>query len=278
MKRLFVQPVNEVSLMEIADVLEWVTGRLARSKIVGRRWCEMALDKDTKAKVRQIFEDFLRRRINTIQRLRLRDFNINPFLFRLLSEQMGLNDARSIVKFLLHERFERGAVTSAGDMFQKLAAIFCEPTGVEGADLLKQKEGQYYYIQVKAGPNTVDKDACVKLSKDLRSAQRRHPGSITVFGMAYGSEEQISNIVRSYLDVDKKLIGKDFWAFISGDPNCLEELYEIAGEVARTFRDKKGRTIAQLLRKKLEQLVKEFEKTYGSGGDEMWQQLLQKGW
>jgi hypothetical protein len=241
---------------------------------------EMALDENTRAKVRQIFEDFLRRRINTVQRIRLKDFNINPFLFRLLSEQMGLNDARSILKFLLHERFERGAVTSAGDMFQKLAAIFCEPTGVEGADLLKRKEGRYYYIyiQVKAGPNTVDKDACIKLSRDLRSAQRRHPGSITVFGMAYGSEEQVSNIVRSYLDVDMKLIGKDFWAFISDDPDCLVELYEIAGEVARTFRDKKGRTIAQLLQDKLEQLVKEFEVTYGSGGDEMWQQLLQRGW
>lgn len=191
---------------------------------------------------------------------------------------MGLKDARSIIKFLLHERFERGAVTSAGDMFQKLAAIFCEPTGVEGADLMKRKEGRYYYIQVKAGPNTVDKDACIKLSNDLRKAQRRHLGAITVFGMAYGSEEQISNIVRSYLDVDMMLIGKDFWEFISGDPDCLQELYEIAGEVARSFRDKRGRTIAQLLEEKLEQLLKEFEVTYGSEGDEMWQRLLQKGW
>lgn len=191
---------------------------------------------------------------------------------------MGLKDARSIVHFLLSERFERGAVTSAGDVFQKLASVFCEPTGVEGADLMKRKEGRYYYIQVKAGPNTVDKDACIKLSSDLRKAQRRHPGAITVFGMAYGSEEQISSIVRSYLDVDMKLIGKDFWAFISDDPDCLQELYEIAGEVACTFRDKQGRTIAQLLQDKLEQMVKEFEATYGSGGDEMWQRLLKSGW
>jgi hypothetical protein len=238
----------------------------------------MALSEEVRTKVRAIFGDFLRRRIETIQGLKLRDFNINPFLFRLLAEQMGLRDARAIVRFLLHERFERGAVTSAGDMFQKLAAIFCEPTGVEGADLLKRKEGRYYYIQVKAGPNTVDKDACIKLSHDLRSAQRRHLGSITVFGMAYGTEEQISSIVRNYLDVDMMLIGEQFWEFISDDPDCLKELYEIAGEVGRTFRDKRGRTIAQLLQEKYEQLVREFEETYGSGGDEMWRRLLQKGW
>lgn len=246
--------------------------------VMSERVVVMALDEATKEKVRKIFTDFLRRRISAVQRLRLKDFNINPFLLRLLSEQMGLNSARSIMKFLLDERFERGAVTSAGDVFQKLAEVFCERTGVEGADLMKRKGGRYYYIQVKAGPNTVDKDACEKLSQDLRSAQRRHLGSITVFGMAYGSVEQISNIVQKYLDVDMKLIGKDFWAFISDDPDCLQELYAIAGEVARSFRDTKGRTIAQLLQDKLEQLTKEFEEVYGSGGDGMWQQLLQKGW
>jgi hypothetical protein len=238
----------------------------------------LALDEGTRKKVRRIFEEFLKRRIDIIQRLKLKDFNINPFLFRLLSEQLGLKDARSIVEFLLSERFERGATTSAGDMFQKLAGIFCEPTGVEGADLMKRKEGRYYYIQIKAGPNTVDKDACQKLSRDLRSAQRRHRGAITLFGMAYGSPDQISSIVQKYLDVDEMLIGREFWEFISDDPDCLQELYEIAGEVARTFRDKRGRTIAQLLKDKLEELTKEFEETYGTEGDEMWQQLLQKGW
>ncbi len=238
----------------------------------------MALDEDTKNQVRRIFEDFLQRRINTIQRLRLRDFNINPFLFRLLSEQLGTKDARSIVQFLLRERLEQGIVTSSGDMFQKLALIFCKPTGVEGADLVKEKEGQTYYIQLKAGPNTVDKDACQIISEKLRSAQRRHRGAITVFGMAYGSEEQISSIVQKYLDADMKLIGKAFWEFISDDPDCLQEIYEIAGEVARNFRDKRGRTLAQLVQDKLEQLVGEFEAVYGKEGEQMWQSLIQKGW
>jgi hypothetical protein len=84
--------------------------------------------------------------------------------------------------------------------------------------------------------------------------------------------------VRNYLDVDMMLIGEQFWEFISDDPDCLKELYEIAGEVGGTFRDKRGRTIAQLLQEKYEQLVREFEETYGSGGDEMWRRLLQKGW
>ena len=225
-------------------------------------------------KVREIFEKFLRNRIVTIRRLSIADLNINPFLVRLLAKQQGLDDPRSIVVWLLSQRLERGTVTSAGNILQAIAKLFAEGSGVEGADLLKTKRGRHYNIQLKSGPNTVDKDACEYISKKLRSAQRRYPGSITLFGMAYGNPEQISSIVSSYLDADQKFIGAGFWDFVADDPDCMREIYQIAGEVGEKYRDKRGQTLGEVLELKLEELVVEFESVYGKGGSEIWNNLF----
>jgi hypothetical protein len=145
---------------------------------------------------------------------------------------------------------------------------------VEGADLLKSKRGRHYHIQLKSGPNTVDKDACESISKKLRSAQRRDPGSITVFGMAYGKPEQISSIVNMYLDADHKFIGAGFWEFISDNPDCMKDIYTIAGEVGEKYRDDRGQTLDEVLEEKLEELVAEFESIYGKSGTTLWDNLL----
>lgn len=232
------------------------------------------MNDEQRSKVRKVFEKFLRNRIATIRSLQLSDLNINPFLIRLLSKQQGLGSPRAVVAWLLSQRLERGTVTSGGSMLQEIAKLFAEGSGVEGADLLKSKKGRHYHIQLKSGPNTVDKDACEFISRKLRSAQRRDPGSITVFGMAYGKPEQISSIVNMYLDADQKFIGAGFWEFISDDSNCMKEIYAVAGEVGEAFRDSRGQTLGEVLEEKLEELVSEFESTYGTGGTVLWNNLL----
>lgn len=232
------------------------------------------MDDEQRRKVREVFEKFLRNRIATIRSLRIADLNINPFLIRLLSKQQGLSDPRSIVAWLLSQRLERGTVTSGGTMLQEIAKLFSEGSGVEGADLLKSKKGRHYHIQLKSGPNIVDKEACEIISRKLRSAQRRDPGSITVFGMAYGKPEQISSIVNMYLDADHKFIGSEFWRFISDDPGCMKDIYAIAGEVGEEYRDNHGQTLSEVLEEKLEELVLEFESIYGPSGTTLWTNLL----
>ncbi len=94
------------------------------------------LPEDKRRQIQQIFENFLRERARTIRRLRIEDLDINPFLIRLLSKELGLNDACSIVRWLVSQRLERGTVTSFGPALQKAARVFSEGTGVEGADIL----------------------------------------------------------------------------------------------------------------------------------------------
>lgn len=239
----------------------------------------MPLDALKRGKIEAIFRKFLRERARTIRRLKIEDLNINPFLIRLLAKEMGLNDAESIVRWLVSQRIERGTVTSFGIALQNAAKVFSEGTGVEGADLMKTKQGRHHHIQVKSGPNTIPKDLGVRISQLLRSAQRRNRGSVALFGMCYGSKQQVSSIVRQYVEREGGIdwiTGRDFWEFISDDPNAIDEIYEIAANVGEQFRDARGQTLSEILDAKIRELTRQFERLYGKSGDAMWKNLLKR--
>jgi len=205
------------------------------------------------------------------------DLDINPFLIRILSDELSLSNSEAIVRWLVGQRLERGTVTSFGIALQEAAKVFSEGSGVEGADILKTKKGKHYHIQVKSGPNTIPKDLGVRISQLLRSAQRRNRGSIALYGMCYGNKEQVSSIVRKYVQEEGGvdwICGREFWEFISDDPQCVEEIYEIAAEVGSTFRDPKGQSISEVIESKIQDLTREFERIYGKSGDKMWEKLL----
>lgn len=239
----------------------------------------MALDAARRTQIKQVFEQFVRNRARTIRRLKIEDLNINPFLIRILAKEMGLNDAKSIVRWLMSQRLERGAVTSFGIALQDAAKVFSEGTGVEGADILKTKQGRHHHMQVKSGPNTIPKDLGVRISQLLRSAQRRNRGSVALFGMCYGSKQQVSNIVRQYVEQEggiNWLSGREFWEFISDDPNCIDEIYEIADMVGEECIDAQGKTLSEILDAKAEELQGQFEELYGKSGKLMWENLLKR--
>jgi hypothetical protein len=237
----------------------------------------VALDAVRRNKIKQVFEKFLRNRVRTIRRLKIKDLKMNPFLFRILAKEMGLNNANSIVRWLVSQRLERDIVMALGTALQDAAKVFSEGTGVEGADILKTKQGRHHHIQVKSGPNTVPKDLGVRISQLLRSAQRRNRGSVALFGMCYGNKQQVSSIVRKYVQQEGGidwLAGRDFWEFISDDPNCIDKIYKIASEVGEEFKDAQGQTLSQVLDAKIEELQSQFEELYGKSGNLMWENLL----
>ncbi|MEW6274218.1 MAG: PmeII family type II restriction endonuclease [Bacillota bacterium] len=237
----------------------------------------MPLEPARRRQIEKIFREFLANRARTIRKLRIHDLDINPFLLRLLSSELNLNNAEAIVRWLVNQRLERGTVTSFGLALQNAAKVFSEGTGVEGADILKTKNGRHYHIQVKSGPNTVPKDLGVRIAQLLRSAQRRNKGSVALYGMCYGSKERVSSIVKKYVQEEGGIdwvSGREFWEFISGDPECLDEIYKIAADVGKTFKDKKGQSLTEVLAAKVNELIAEFVKIYGKSGNLMWEKLL----
>lgn len=239
----------------------------------------MPIDVQKKNHIEEIFKKFLLNRVKTVRKLKMTDLDVNPFLIRILSHELGLDNAEVIVKWLINQRLERGSVTSFGIALQDAAKVFSEGTGVEGADIFKTKKGKHHHIQVKSGPNTVPKDLGVRIAQLLRSAQRRNRGSIALYGMCYGSKTQVSSIVKKYVQEEGGvdwISGKEFWEFISDDPHCLQQIYGIAAKVGRTFKDPKGQSLSQVLENKIHELTKEFEKIYGKSGSEMWKKILER--
>lgn len=239
----------------------------------------MPIDIEKRKQIEQIFRKFLLNRVKTVRRLKIGDLDINPFLIRILSHELELNSSETIVRWLIGQRLERGAVTSFGMALQDAAKVFSEGTGVEGADILKTKNGKHYHIQVKSGPNTVPKDLGVRIAQLLRSAQRRNRGSLALYGMCYGNKTRVSSIVRKYVQEEGGIdwiSGKGFWEFISDDSQCLEQIYDIATEVGRTFKDPKGQSLSEVIEAKIHELTRGFERIYGKIGDRMWKNLLEK--
>ena len=232
------------------------------------------MDDEKRRKIIAIFEEFLKRSMQRISKLTLDDFDFNPFLLRILARGMGFNGARDIVSWMVQQRLERGMVTSFGTTLEKVALIFGETTGAEGADMMLTRGGRHYYFQVKSGPNTVPKDLADRTSELLQSVQRRNRGSVALFGMCYGNPDRVSSIVRTHIKVDY-YVGRDFWAFISGDDHCIEEIFSIAAEVGDSYRDSSGKTFHELIQEKIEQLTREFRQIYGDG-PEMWRKILEK--
>lgn len=239
----------------------------------------MPLRSALRDQIRENFEKFLAGRAKGIRSLRITDLHINPFLVRVLAKQMGFENSRLIVKWLVAQRLERGMVTAFGKTLQDVAKLFSEGTGVEGADILKTRRGRHYHIQVKSGPNSIPKELGTQISKLLRSAQRRNQGSVAMFAMCYGTEEQVSGIVRKYVEQEggvTSISGRRFWQFISGDRRCMDEIYEIAGEVCESFRDAEGRTLAGLIDSKTTELEVEFMQLYGDSEAQVWKRMLDR--
>lgn len=235
----------------------------------------MALTKDQRDRIAAIFTKFLSDRVKTIRKLKIDDLNINPFLIRLLANEMGFKDSKSIIQWLVSQRSMTGGNTSFGFALQAIAKLFSEGTGVEGADIMKSKHGRHHHIQVKSGPATMDKDAVTQISRLLVSAQRRNQGSIALIGMCYGNRDQVFSTVKLYSNVEWK-IGQEFWEFISDDPNCMREIYEIADHVGKTFKDSEGKVLSEVIEEKVVELQQKFEKLYGKSGKSMWDNLLQQ--
>ena len=237
--------------------------------------------------VEEIFKDFITARYHHVRKLNLNSLRINPPFLYHLAEQLQWTCVRDIVRFLVDETFQRGAVTSAGFQMEKVARVFGRPTAVKGIDFEIHKPSpsggiDVFYIQVKAGPNTIHKDTKDKIEENFNYALRRNPRAIPLVGITYGTEDEANSFTKALMNRFQVLFGKDFWAFISDDPDCLYKIYEIAMRVATTFSPTyKGhpinKTLKKLLEEKIEEITREWETTYGPFGPAMWKRLARGG-
>jgi Type II restriction endonuclease EcoO109I len=138
------------------------------------------------------------------------------------------------------------------------------------------REGRRYFIQVKSGPDTANKDIAQNIATLLNSARARDPEAVCLLGVCYGRPDQISAIAHREMQSRGVglLVGRAFWEFIGDDVGTMGEVLELAADAASGL-EAGDETYSERVERKLEGLLGEFKRRYGDDlTEEAWQLFL----
>ncbi len=215
--------------------------------------------------IRALARDFVRRQVENIRALALERLNINPLLVRSLN----LGTPLELLEFNVSAAVSRSIVTSMGYFVQHLLETTSDDVESvkAGWDLVKRgKDGINHWIQVKSGPNDMDKDQIVYWLQEIRKVESE--GDHGYIGMTYGKRDSPTvslSLMRTYLpDMEMRtLVGKELWDFLSGDSNFHSRLFDDLRVAALSILG--NNSIQEEINVKVHELLEVFEKRYGSG-------------
>lgn len=181
--------------------------------------------------------EFHKRRADSLQNLKLIQVlkRKNPYLFKA----KNINDAHDLVKLILDAHLSSQEETLFGEFLERLAIFVCgrifngRKSSAEGIDLEFTRDGVFYIVSVKSGPNWGNSSQIKRMVDNFKQAKRilrtgNNKANIqAVNGCCYGQENQPDK--GDYI----KLCGQEFWGFISGNDNLFVDIVEPLGYRAK---------------------------------------------
>lgn len=178
----------------------------------------------------------------------LKNFNINPFLVKYKANFLtGRVDARSIAQALVYPRVLGTSIdTTFGSKLQKFCSEVLEgfastTTGID-IEFIDKIDGRKKYCQIKAGPNTINKDDITTIKNHfnaVRNLARTNNLQIglndLVVGVLYGNKSELNGHYRVVNDTYPVFTGREFWYRLTGEENFYNEIIEGIGEIANEF-------------------------------------------
>ncbi len=190
---------------------------------------------------------------NTKKLSKISEFNLNPFLVSYIAQFLtGKTDAEGIAKALVYPRVLGTSITTSfGQNLQTFTAEIKNAIGstTSGIDIefIDQIDGCKKYCQLKAGPNTINKDDIETIHRkfnDVKNLARTNNVKISlddlVVCVIYGERNELSN---HYKSIEKDYhhpvyIGQEFWHRLTGDEGFYFELCQAIAEIAVEFNGK----------------------------------------
>ena len=176
---------------------------------------------------------------------KLKEYNVNPFLFKYLANFLTGNDsAERIAKALVLPRLLGSSInTSFGMKIQKLIGQLFQGLGstTSGIDIefIDAIDGRKKYCQLKAGPNTINHDDVTTVTnhfKAIRNLARTNNLNVSVddliVGVIYGEEIELSSHYKNISNSFPVIVGKDFWYRLTGKGDFYFDLIDAIGDVA----------------------------------------------
>lgn len=182
---------------------------------------------------------------NTKKLRKLKKFTVNPFLDKYLAMfAFGEDTPENRAKALLFPRaLGTSATTGFGAFVQKLCNKLRQsyPSTTAGMDIEFEDsvDGRHKYCQLKAGPQTINKDDVKTVKDHFRGAinlARQNGQAIAsmdcIVGVCYGTPNELSSNYRKINEDYPVYIGADFWEHLTGDSHFYEDLIDAFADVA----------------------------------------------
>lgn len=184
-------------------------------------------------------------RKNTAKAGSLSAFDVNPFLLRYLSKYaFGNTDPQSLAKTLLYPRLLGTSIsTSFGTNIQyfckDVLSTYASTTSGIDIEFIDALDGRRKYCQLKAGPNTINKDDVETIRGHFRGVRNlaRTNGlplqmDDCVVGVIYGTNGALNSFYQTLSEEYPVYAGAAFWEHLTGDPSFYGDLIGAFEEVA----------------------------------------------
>ncbi|GAP05328.1 MAG TPA: cytosolic protein [Anaerolinea thermolimosa] len=193
--------------------------------------------------VNEHIQSFHVRRLERLSQLTLKDLiQKNPYLFRA----KNVNRASELIEQTMAAFLSSSEEKIFGDFLESLALFVAQQSSIDahksatsGLDLEFSKNGVYYVVSIKSGPNWGNSSQHSKLEDDFRKAQIRLRQAsvklnvVPVLGICYGKSRSVWT-KGGYL----KLVGQNFWALISGEKDFYIQIVEPVGYRAKEHNER----------------------------------------
>lgn len=207
-----------------------------------------------KTEIIEKWKNFFRQEIaashrkNTLKLARLKEFQRNPFLDTYKANFLsGNNSAESQARALVYARALSTSInTTFGVQLQKfcsdiLSGYASTTSGID-IEFIDFIDGRRKYCQIKAGPNTINKDDVKTISdhfSGVKNLARTNHLDISfndlVVGVFYGTERDLSSHYKRIKKEYPVYVGQEFWYRLTGDANFYNELIAAVNEVATEY-------------------------------------------
>lgn len=202
--------------------------------------------KEILAKAKTFFKNtIVHNHIKNTEKLKLSDFNINPFLVKYLAYYLtGSSSSKDIAKALIYPRVLGTSITTSfGTNLQKFCSTtldgYSSTTSGIDIEFIDAVDGRKKYCQIKAGPNTINHDDVATIENHFTNVRRlaRTNGlkigiDDLIVGVFYGTDEQLS---AHYKEINKTYpvyVGEEFWYRLTGDKNFYYDLIDSIADCA----------------------------------------------
>ncbi|MEA3288021.1 MAG: PmeII family type II restriction endonuclease [Candidatus Marinimicrobia bacterium] len=184
---------------------------------------------------------------NTLKLEDVKKFKVNPFLSKYLANYLtGNADPKSIARALIYPRVLGTSITTSfGTNIQKftsnvLPAFGSTTSGID-IEFVDQVDGTKKYCQLKAGPNTINKDDVETIAGHFNNVihlARTNGISLSygnlIVGVIYGDNSDLSSHYNRILSQYNHPVyaGNNFWTRLTGDERFYFELIDAIGSIA----------------------------------------------